>query len=58
MNRRKAKKHYITKYRYKHYKEIKQIPYCDINNTKKWDEIKKTEPEQIIKEIKEMWYRK
>lgn len=35
MNRRKAKKHYITKYRYKHYKEIKQIPYCDINNTKK-----------------------
>lgn len=31
MNKRKAKKHYVVKYSFKKYKDIKQIPYCDMN---------------------------
>lgn len=56
MNRRKAKKHYVTKFGYKHYSELKNIPYCDLEDTAKWDNLKHKTMKQILKEIKQMWW--
>lgn len=56
MNRRKAKKHYITKYGYKHYSDFKDIPYCDLNDALKWDVLKHKTTEQILKDIWRMWH--